>query len=259
MSQPTSPAPKKPGRSPVEAAIVWGFILIGTVLAGVEAKAWFGHSAALAKLQKQIESNSETNVGVTKKDVDKVVGSKAPERQKLKSLDTAMSADCVDIYNYSGLLKSRKIYVYYGVAGKEVEGKPQEAEVLRVQDTEAEKADVVFAKLKTDPNSAPAPTVAMPNMNMVGGRGGAGPGSAPAAGGRPATEEGDDKKPAGDAKPEVIADDKKPAEETKPADEKKPEGDAKPAETEKPAEEAKPAEADKPAADKPAEAEPKKE
>jgi len=249
MSQPTTPAPAaatataKPPRSPVERAIVWGVIGVGILVIAVEAQAHLSHSAALSKLQEQISANSEKDAGVTKKDVDKVVGGKIPEQQKLGALDTSMSADHVDIYSYPGLLRQRKIYVYYGIAGKH---KSQEAEVLDVLPTPAETAAQAQAKLPPpDPNAKPVAPAGMTGMPGGPGRGG------PGAGGRGGPEGAARKSRPGTEDDAAKKDETKSADE-KPADDNKSDADAKPAE------EAKPAET-KPDTEKPAEPEPKKE
>ena len=95
----------------------------------VEANAHLAHTAALGKLEAQLNDNLDKPQGLRKSDVDQVLGNKTPESQKLSLLDTKMGAARVDIYSYSGLLRSRKLYVYYGVAGTTAE---QEAEVMNV-------------------------------------------------------------------------------------------------------------------------------
>lgn len=246
MSQPSAPPPAvKPPRSPVEKAIVWGVIGIGLVVIGVEAQAQLAHGAALEKLQTTLEKKADTELGMTKKDVDELMGAKVPEVRKLNPAETAMGAARVDVYSYLGLVRQRKIYVYYGVEGKV---KDQQPEVMEVGAIPAETpADA--AKRLPDPETLPKATGGAPG----GGRGGMGAGGPPGGGrggpppahgatGRPPTE--------GDAKPDAAAGDKK--------DEgKKDEAPAadKPA-ADKPAEEAKPADA-KPEAEKPAEGEKK--
>lgn len=253
MSQPTTPAPTKPARSPVERVIVWGVIAIGLIVIGIEAKSHLAHAAALSKLQGQVKENSEKDTGITKKDVDQIVGDKVPEVEKLNPMATSMGASRVDVYTYPGLLRSRKLYVYYGIAGKKTE---QEAEVMEVGSVPAESLAEAMAKLpKPDPNAQP---VAPPGMGGpgAGGPGAGGPGAGgpggggPGAGGRPAAEKkSDDAAKEEGTEPEAKSDEK-------PEAEKKADGDAKPDEA-KP-DEAKPDEA-KPESEKPAEAEPKKE
>lgn len=230
MSQPTTPAPVKPARSPVERAFVWGVIIVGLIVIGIEAKSHLAHAAALSKLQGQVKENSEKDTGITKKDVDLIVGSKVPEVEKLNPLATSIGASRVDIYTYPGLLRQRKLYVYYGIAGKKVE---QEAEVMEVGSIPAESLAEAMAKLpKPDPN---APAVAPPGM----GPGAAMPGKQAAKDAEPEAADGEKKS------------DDKPAAESKSEEDKKPEADAKP-------DDPKPDEA-KPETEKPAEPEPKKE
>ncbi len=251
MSEPTT-APAKPARSPVERAIVWGVIGVGLIVILVEGTAHFAHGAAVTKLQAQVQANSEKDMGVTKKDIVKVVGNKIPEQQKLDPFATSFGAAHVEIYNYAGLLKQRKLFVYYGIAGR---NKDQEPEVLEVRTDPAETAAEVQAKApKVDPNAPVAGPP--PGMAPMMGGGPGGPGGGPGgpggrggpggAGGRPAIEGETAKTDDGEKKTED-----KPAAEDKPAEDKPAED--KPADTEKPAEEAKPA------AETPAEAEAKKE
>lgn len=264
MSEPKPAAPAKPPRSPVERAIVWGVIAVGLLVVGLEANAHLAHAAALGKLQGKLEANADKFNGLTKQDVDAVVGAKTPESQKLSVMDTDITAHRVDIYSYSGLLRTRKLYVYYGIAGK-VKG--QEAEILKIDAQPTATAAAAMAKApKAAPNTNPGapPTGGMgapPSAGgmgagpgggrggMGGGRGGAagGAGGGGGAGGRPPAD-GDDAKP-GETKPAADGD-KKPTDE-KPAAEAKPDADKKP-------DDAKPADT-KPDDAKPAEPEPKKE
>lgn len=245
MSQPTTPAPVKPARSPVERVIVWGVIVLGLGLIGIEASSHLAHASALGKLQSRVKENSEKDVGITKKDVDLIMGSQVPVSEKLNPMATSMGASRVDIYTYKGLLRQRKLYVYYGIAGKKAE---QEAEVMEVGAVPSESYAEALAKLpKPDPN---AKTVAPPGMAGPGG-------GSPGAGGPPSHKaerpEGEKTSDA-DAKTETTEGDKKTEDKPaadKPDDEKKPEADKKP-------DEAKPDEA-KPETEKPADAEPKKE
>lgn len=271
MSQSTPPAPAKPARSPVERAFVWGIIGIGLVVIAIESQAHLSHAAVLGKLQTLLRENSEKNVGITKTDVDKIVGTKTPEQQKLDPFATAVGADRVDIYKYPGLLRERQLFVYYGIAGKSAEQQP---EVLIVAAIPAESAAEAQAKLpKADPNApvaGPPSGMAMPPGGPggpggpgsgTGGGGGGGTGGGRGTGGgggrrgagRPATEG----EAAKSAEAEKKSDDKpattetpteeKPAEE-KPAEEKKaddkPAADAAQPEAEKPAEPAAKTEAE---------------
>lgn len=243
MSAPKPPAPPKPPRSPVERAIVWGVIGLGLLVIGVEANAHLSHTAALGKLQAQLDATLSKDSGLTKKGVDQVVGNKTPETQKLGFLDTAMAAARVDIYTYPGLLRSRKLYVYYGIDGK-LAG--QEAEVMEVLTSVAPTASEAQAKLPPiDPNAK----YAGPGEGVAGAGGPDGPGSGTGggtgggrgkhrgnakadAGGRPAAEDSAEPaaetKPAAEAKPADPVSEEKKSEDAKPAAETKPE-EAKPA------------------------------
>jgi hypothetical protein len=239
MSEATTPAPAKPARSPVERAIVWGVIGLGVLVIAVEANAHLSHGAALAKLQAQLDENMNKESGMRKSHVDQIVGSKIPDVQKLNFLDTSMAASRVDIYTYPALLRSRKLYIYYGIDGK----KPgQEAEVMEVLTSVAPTAAEVHPRLEQDTDG------------KSGGHGSGTGGGRGAGRGKRQQPEGDqiEGHPAIDAA--------KPAEETKPAEEAK--SDEAQTDEQKPVD-SKP-EADKPAApkaeeDKLAEAEPKKE
>ena len=247
MSEVKPTAPPKPARSPVEKAIVWGVIGIGVLVIAVEANAHMSHTAALAKLQAQLDETVNKSEGMRKSHVDQIVGSKIPETQKLTFLQTSMAASRVDIYSYPALLRSRKLYIYYGIDGKHP---GQEAEVMEVLTSEAPTAEQVHSRVL--PPEGGGKGVGGPGGPGSGTGGGRGDGGGkrtgrPDAAGRPGAE---DAKPIAETEPatDKKADDAKP-EETKPED-SKPEAD-KPAEP-KP-EDAKPEET------KPAEAVPKKE
>lgn len=232
MSAPKPPATPKPPRSPVERAIVWGVIGLGLLIIGIEANAHLSHTAALSKLQAQLDATLSKDSGLTKKGVDQVVGNKTPESQKLGFLDTAMAASRVDIYTYPGLLRSRKLYVYYGIDGK-LAG--QEAEVMEVLTSVAPTASEAQAKLPPiDPNAK----YAGPGEGVagVGGPGGPGSGTGGGTGGGGGKRRGDAKADAG-GRP-AAEESAEPAEETKPAAEAKP---ADPGSDENKSEEAKPA------------------
>lgn len=226
MSEATTPAPAKPARSPVERAIVWSVIGLGVLVIAVEANAHLSHGAALAKLQAQLDENMNKESGMRKSHVDQIVGSKIPDVQKLNFLDTSMAASRVDIYTYPAVLRSRKLYIYYGIDGK----KPgQEAEVMEVLTSVAPTAAEVHPRLPEETD---------------GKRGGHGSGTGGGMGGGRGKRQG---KAGGEKEgPPVIEE-----ESTKPADEAKPTEEAKPAEEAK-SDEAKPDEK-KPEADKPAE------
>lgn len=245
MSQPSAPPPAvKPPRSPVEKAIVWGVIGIGLVVIGVEAQAQLAHGAALEKLQTTLEKKAETDSGMTKKDVDELMGSKVPEVRKLGPAETAMGAARVDVYSYLGLVRQRKIYVYYGVEGKV---KDQQPEVMEVGAIPAETPADAAKRMPTAEATATAggPPGGGPGAMGAGGPPGGGRGGPPpahSATGRPPAE--------GEAKPDAATGDKKDEQKTDEAP-----ATEKPA-AEKPAADAKPAET-KPDADKPAEGEKK--
>lgn len=225
MSEAKPAAPTKPARSPVEKAIVWGVIGIGILVIAVEANAHLAHGAALAKLQAQLDETVNKESGMRKSHVDQIIGSKIPETQKLAFLETSMAASRVDIYTYPALLRSRKLYIYYGIDGKQP---GQEAEVMEVLTSVAPTAEQVHARVVPPEGKSGGSGEA-----RAGGPGGPGrrrPGG-DATEGRPGTE-------AEATNPDTDA---KAKEETKPADEAKPD-ETKPDEA-KPADEAKPDEA----------------
>ena len=168
MSEPKPAAPAKPPRSPVERAIVWGVIAVGLLVVGLEANAHLAHAAALGKLQGKLEANADKFNGLTKQDVDAVVGAKTPESQKLSVMDTDITAHRVDIYSYSGLLRTRKLYVYYGIAGK-VKG--QEAEILKI---DAQPTATAAAAMAKAPKAAPNTNPGAPPTGGMGAPPGAG-------------------------------------------------------------------------------------
>lgn len=227
MSQPTSPAPApaKAPRSAAERIIVWAVIGIGLLVIIVEGQAHLAHAAALEKLQNQLKKASESDGGMSEKDVVSLMGSKVPESQKLDHTVTGMGASRVDIYTFNGLgLRARKIYVYYGVDGKA----NQPAEVMEVASVPAETPAEVLARApKPDPNAPLPPGVPGGPPAMMGGPGGppSGGRSGPA---RPAAEGDAEKK---DTTADVPKSDEPKSEEAKPeapkADADKPEGEKK--------------------------------
>lgn len=208
MSEPKPAAPPKPPRSAVERAVVWGVIGIGLLVIVVEANAHLSHTAAHQKLQAQLDDTLKKDVGLTKKTVDQIVGNKTPETRKLGLLDTAMAAASVDIYSYPGLLRSRKLYVYYGVEGKEVQHDAEVMEVTTVEAPTAAQAEALRPPVPADVvnTSPPVP--------------GSAAGPEQPSGGRPQTEDAAqpaDAKPEGEAKPEETKATETKPEETKPA------------------------------------------
>lgn len=243
------PTPAKPPRSPVERAIVWGVIGLGLLVIVVEANAHLAHAAALGKLRSKLDETVDIDAGLTKKQVDLIVGNKIPETQKLSFLDTSMAASRVDIYTYPALLRSRKLYIYYGIDGKLVE---QEAEVM----------DVLTAVAPTAAEAQASPPALDPNAKHDGpaggvtGRGGpGGPGSGTGGGTGGGRRKGRRNAEDGGGRPKAEDDTTAPSDDKLKTDDAKPEA-GRP-EAEKPAAE-KPAET-KPEEAKPAETEPKKE
>ena len=228
VSPPAKPA--KPPRSAMERAIVWGVIGLGLLVIGVEAKAHLSHSASLAKLRATLDETLNKDEGMTKKHVDVVLGTWIPESRKLTVNDTAMNASRVDVYSYPAILRSRKLYIYYGIPGKTA--KQAEAEVMDVLEAEAETAAQAHAKLPApDPNAKPSEH-SLERAPGQGGPGGPGSGTGGGNGGgrRRRSAEGSPnadgaETPADAATPDTPA---APADDVKPTDAAKPD-EAKPA------------------------------
>jgi hypothetical protein len=200
MIEKTVNAPTKPARSPVERAIVWGVIVVGLVVVAMEASAYFAAENARKALHAKIDAveSGTSTIGVTQEDVEKVVAGRKPvSSEKLTSGETAMMAARLDIYEFKGLVRSRKLYVYYGIEGKSTDGKTQQAEVMDVLTSPAETQEAALAKLpKAEPSTqstdgtAPPPGGPMgpgPMSAGAGPMGGVGPmgsGASPMGGGR---------------------------------------------------------------------------
>jgi hypothetical protein len=243
MIEKTVNAPTKPPRSPIERAFVWGVIGVGLLVVGLEAKAHFEHSSAIGKLAAKLQAyeTGEQDGGLTKDDVLLVVGGREPVSEPLLPGSTGIMASKLDIYDFKGLMRTRHLYVYYGIEGKQ--GQP--AEIMVVGSGPVETLEEAMAKMP--PPAAPSETGAtgagptgMPGgMAGPGGPGGPGAGGgrrrrgadggapgADGAAGRPAADGADSKKDAGsdkkdaDAKPDVKQDEAK-VEEAKPEEPKK--------------------------------------
>ncbi|MDB5388964.1 MAG: hypothetical protein JWM11_4610, partial [Planctomycetaceae bacterium] len=236
----TETPPAKPARSPVERTIVWGVIGLGLLVVGLEAKAHFDHSAVLNALKAKLDQfeNGEADGGVTKDDVVAIMGSRVPvTSEKVPPGATSMGADWLDIYEFKGLVRTRQLYVYYGIQGKQ----NQPVEVMIVQTGPAETLQEAMDKFTPAPASSETGGQGL-SAPMGGGAGPAGPGAGgPGAGGpgmgggggggrrgrgagrgRPATEGADAKKDAGaDTKATDAKSDAPKSDEPKKEDAKK--------------------------------------
>lgn len=217
MSEQPAAAPATPTRSSTERAIVWGVIGIGLVVIAIEGWAHTTHGAAYSHLSGLVNQNKDVDKSVTKADVDKVMGSRTPETQKLGPMQTGIGASRVDIYSFPGLIRERKVYVYYGIQGRQ----GQEADVLEVSDAPTESAEAATQRaLKEHPPEASPKATGGMAPPMGGGPAGGGPRGKNA---RPKAEEdqsADEKKPDADDKPAESKPEAKKTAAEKPADEK---------------------------------------
>lgn len=248
MATSTEKSAVKPTRSPIERGIVWGVIAIGLIVVGIEGASHLRYGAVLGALQSRLKEFENTDGALTKKDVDAIVGNLTPESRKLEPGEVSSTAHRVDEYSYPGLMRTRKIYVYYGIAGQIrqdkgvdkdgkkiaqviIEGEP---EVLDISSSPVESAAEALAKLPPpSAESANAPGTdgpRAPGMMSAGGPGGpGGPGPSGKSKKRPDAE--GEEKPA-EEKPAAEAPGAEKTDETKPEAEKaeeKPKEEAKPA------------------------------
>ncbi len=116
-------------RSPVERAIVWGVILVllGVVL--IEYRATSGMNADRESL---IDAQEKTTA-VTESQVKSLVTHFSGHSSRSGLTMNSLSASQEDIYSYWGILKQRRLYVYFGVKKREEE----ERELLAVQEEPA--------------------------------------------------------------------------------------------------------------------------
>lgn len=121
-----SPAPAKPPRSPVERALVWGFIGIMGIVVLLEGMSFLGfrraHSGMLAELQKA----EATDYRVTAAKVKEIVGDRTPDISK--KVKAVVGEEQYDVYIYKGLLKERPLCVHYSIA----DASGEEPEVIEV-------------------------------------------------------------------------------------------------------------------------------
>lgn len=172
-SQPSAPQEKK-GRNPVERVIVWGAILAGVAIAGIEATARFGYGSTLSRLTTALEEDgSHEHKPLSLQDAEKMIAGfpkKVGERQgKISSNVT---------YRWSGLLKNYgAIQITYDteekmVTGVVTEGAPEE-EAIPPTTTEP-----------SGPGVMPGGMAATPQAGSGGPGGGpGGPGGAEGEGG----------------------------------------------------------------------------
>jgi len=123
----TTPVPVKKSRSPVERAIVWGVILVGLAVLIVEGRASYSLSADRDGLLAAIDKSSTP---VTESQAEKLVTRFSHRESQTGLKPNVLAAPRVDIYAYTGLLKQRILYVYYGLK------RPgHEQEVIEVTET----------------------------------------------------------------------------------------------------------------------------
>lgn len=221
MVEQTANTPSKPPRSPVERAVVWGVIGIGLFVILMEGQSYYAHASVLKSLRAKLQEvgEAEGDAGMTQADVDAILKGKKPdESTPLTVGTTAMGAARLDIYNYKGLVRTRQLYVYYGIEGKQA----QPPEVMEVSTGPSETLDEAMAKLP--PVTAPAEGAGGPpgpGMNSPpGGPGAGGPGAGgPGAGGEGPAAPG--RRGRGGAGRPAVEGDEKAADETSKTEEKK--------------------------------------
>lgn len=108
-----SPTPARPKRSPVERALVWGFIGVMGIVVLIEGMSYLAfrraHAAMLAELQKA----ETTDYRVTAARVKEIVGDRAPDISK--KVKAVVGEEQYDVYIYKGLLKERPLCVHYSI------------------------------------------------------------------------------------------------------------------------------------------------
>lgn len=109
-------AARKP-RSKLERNLVWGGIAVLLVVLVFELRSYIGFKLAYDALTAAMEAGSggeETEHTLTEADVRKLLKGREPDRsERLNYADTLTSR--VDTYQWSGLLRTRSLYVFYGV------------------------------------------------------------------------------------------------------------------------------------------------
>jgi len=118
-----APAGEKKPRSSVERIVVRSGIIILFVVMVVELFASRSFNADLAAAQEALGSGP-----VTESDIQQLITNHSAVESKDDLTANALVASREDKYSYRGLLKQRKLYVYYGVVLKG----EKEAEVLDV-------------------------------------------------------------------------------------------------------------------------------
>jgi hypothetical protein len=113
-SDKTPPAAKP--RSPVERALVWGFILIALGLVAIQANAYMSFRNTNVPLQKAVQQSDDSEHSTTESMVKELIkGSPAYETGPPEDAGELPSAVRMDTYTWKGLLRSYSIRVYYGV------------------------------------------------------------------------------------------------------------------------------------------------
>lgn len=111
--QPESPPSVARSRSPIERAVVWTLIGVLLVVLGIELAAFGRYRFALWELSHALEAAADDPEGLTAAKVGEVLGGKKfVEASQLSYME--MLATRVEVYEWSGLLRDRRLYVYYG-------------------------------------------------------------------------------------------------------------------------------------------------
>ena len=111
--QPENPQPPARSRSPIERAVVWTIIGALLVALGIELVAFGRYRFALWELSRALEAAADHPDGLTAAKVSEVLGGReSVETSQLSYME--MLATRVEVYEWSGLLRNRRLYVYYG-------------------------------------------------------------------------------------------------------------------------------------------------
>ncbi|MSR56414.1 MAG: hypothetical protein EXS05_01920 [Planctomycetaceae bacterium] len=115
-----APATRKP-RSPVERAIVWGVILLLLIVVLIE---WRGSSGIKSDADAAHAAMEKSTKGyLTESELNQLVTRYSHRESQTGLTANEIAASRVDTFTYSGLLKKRMLYIYFGLprAGHEQE------------------------------------------------------------------------------------------------------------------------------------------
>jgi hypothetical protein len=118
--EPTSNSPRhKPGKSrnPIERLLVWGGILILSVLVGIEYSSSRAQTAAVGALTAKMRTNEQAGTDLKLADVKAAVGGKTPRVENVSEKQLRNGAKRLEVYRWFSInpLKPREMYVYYGL------------------------------------------------------------------------------------------------------------------------------------------------